>query len=151
MGRSRRSRSATSMRPRTGSLLSCQAAHAILLSADDVAALAETIEPGTSAAVLVWENTSGRAIRLEVRQSGGQLVATGRSRPRSSRPPSPPTMNKEIDMPLAARRARRDGVIGPAPVARTAATVATAAVVAKGVGRRSDRRQDRRDDRRDRR
>jgi len=35
-------------------------------------------------------------------------------------------------------------VIGPAPVARTAATVATVAVVAHGVNRRTDRRQDRR-------
>ncbi len=53
-------------------------------------------------------------------------------------------------MPLRpARRARR-AVIG-APVARTAAVVGTAAVVAHGVNRRHDRRQDRRDDRGDRR
>jgi len=38
-----------------------------------------------------------------------------------------------------------------APVARTAATVGTAAVVAHGVRRRGDRREDRRDDRGDRR
>jgi hypothetical protein len=44
----------------------------------------------------------------------------------------------------------RRGVIG-APVARTAATVGTAAVVAHGVGRRRDRRGDRGDDRGDRR
>ena len=44
-------------------------------------------------------------------------------------------------MPLAARRMRRAGVIGPAPVARTAATVGTAAVVARGVNRRTDRRE----------
>ena len=54
-------------------------------------------------------------------------------------------------MPLAARRRRGAGVIGPAPVARTAATVGTAAVVAHGVRRRGDRREDRRDDRGDRR
>ena len=51
-------------------------------------------------------------------------------------------------MPLAARRARRAGVIGPAPVARTAAAVGTVAVVAHGVARRTDRREDRRDRRR---
>jgi hypothetical protein len=51
-------------------------------------------------------------------------------------------------MPLAARRMRRAAVIGPAPVARTAATVATVAVVAHGVDRRGDRREDRREDRR---
>jgi hypothetical protein len=54
-------------------------------------------------------------------------------------------------MPLAARRMGRTGVIGPAPVARTAAVVGTAAVVAHGVNRRHDRREDRRDDRQDRR
>jgi hypothetical protein len=57
---------------------------------------------------------------------------------------------RRTDMPLAARRMRRAAVVGPAPVARTAATVATVAVVAHGVDRRSDRREDRRDDRRDR-
>ena len=51
-------------------------------------------------------------------------------------------------MPLAARRVARAGVIGPAPVARTAATVGTAVVVAHGVNRRMDRREDRRDRRR---
>ena len=44
-------------------------------------------------------------------------------------------------MPLRPARAMRRGVIG-APVARTAATVGTAAVVAHGVGRRRDRRDD---------
>jgi hypothetical protein len=48
-------------------------------------------------------------------------------------------------MPLAARRMRRAAVIGPAPVARTATTVATAAVVAHGVNRRMSRREDRRE------
>jgi len=51
-------------------------------------------------------------------------------------------------MGIARRRMRRAGVVG-APVARTAATVGTAAVVAHGVRRRGDRREDRRDDRRD--
>ncbi|WP_165384859.1 hypothetical protein [Cryobacterium sp. SO1] len=47
-------------------------------------------------------------------------------------------------MPIAPRRVGRPGVIG-APVARTAATVGTAAVVAHGVRRRGDRRDERRD------
>ena len=51
-------------------------------------------------------------------------------------------------MPLAARRVARRGVVGPAPVARTAAVVGTAAVVTHGVARRSDRRGDRRERRR---
>jgi hypothetical protein len=44
-------------------------------------------------------------------------------------------------MPLARRRMRRAAVIGPAPVARTATTVATAAVVTRGVRRRRVRRR----------
>ncbi len=47
-------------------------------------------------------------------------------------------------MPMVARRMARRSVIG-APVARTAAVVGTAAVVAHGVNRRQDRREDRRD------
>lgn len=47
-------------------------------------------------------------------------------------------------MPLAGRRVGRPGVIGRAPVARTAAAVGTAAVVAHGVRRRGDRRDNRR-------
>jgi hypothetical protein len=46
---------------------------------------------------------------------------------------------------------RRASAVGPSPVARTAATVGTVAVVAHGVNRRGDRREDRRDDRGDRR
>lgn len=59
-------------------------------------------------------------------------------------------------MPIRARRVERRGVIG-APVARAAAAVGTAAVVAHDVGRRHERRDDLRDvrdvrrvDRRDR-
>ncbi|WP_416952370.1 hypothetical protein ACNKF0_11905 [Nocardioides sp. T5] len=52
-------------------------------------------------------------------------------------------------MPIGRRAGR--GVIGPRPVARTAAVVGTAAVVSHGVRRRGERREDRRDDRRDRR
>ena len=48
-------------------------------------------------------------------------------------------------MGMARRRMRRAAVIGPAPVARTAATVGTAAVVAHGVHRRTERRDDRRE------
>jgi hypothetical protein len=88
-------------------------------------------------------------------------IAPGPRRPRGlvafpSRPCSPRSKlttkkrkkRKEPDMPLAARRMRPAVVIGPAPVARTATTVATAAVVAHGVNRRTDRRDYRGDRRR---
>lgn len=51
---------------------------AMLLSEQDVTDLAETIEPGSSAAVLVWENLWAAPFGAAVRHAGGQLVASGR-------------------------------------------------------------------------
>jgi len=51
---------------------------AMLLSEEDVTSLAAAIEPGSSAAVLVWENTWAAPFASAVRRSGGQLVASGR-------------------------------------------------------------------------
>jgi hypothetical protein len=49
-----------------------------ILAAEDVALLAEAMEPGTVAGVLVWENTWAAGFGAAARRSGGQLVATGR-------------------------------------------------------------------------
>jgi hypothetical protein len=49
-----------------------------LLSEQDVIDLAETIEPGSSAAVLVWENLWAAPFGSAVRRAGGQLTASGR-------------------------------------------------------------------------
>jgi Family of unknown function (DUF6325) len=51
---------------------------AMLLSEDDVTAVAAAIEPGTTAGVLVWENAWAAPFASAVRHSGGQLVASGR-------------------------------------------------------------------------
>jgi hypothetical protein len=51
---------------------------AMLLSEDDVTAVAAAVEPGSSAAVLVWENLWAAPFASAVRHSGGQLVASGR-------------------------------------------------------------------------
>jgi hypothetical protein len=51
---------------------------AMLLSEEDVTSLAAAVEPGSSAAVLVWENTWAAPFGSAVRRSGGQLVASGR-------------------------------------------------------------------------
>ena len=51
---------------------------AMLLSEDDVTAVAAAVEPGSSAAVLVWENLWAAPFASAVRRSGGQLVASGR-------------------------------------------------------------------------
>ena len=61
-----------------GGLRSHEAELAMLLSEDDVNALAAAIEPGSSAAVLVWENKWAAPFGAAVRHSGGQLVASGR-------------------------------------------------------------------------
>ncbi len=49
-----------------------------ILAADDVEMLAAAIEPGTIAAVLVWENTWAAPFGSAARRAGGQLVANGR-------------------------------------------------------------------------
>jgi len=51
---------------------------AMLLSEDDVVNVAAALEPGSSAAVLIWENTWAVPFATAVRHSGGQLVANGR-------------------------------------------------------------------------
>jgi Family of unknown function (DUF6325) len=49
-----------------------------LLSEDDVMAVAETLEPGSAAGLLVYENLWAAPFASAVRRSGGQLVANGR-------------------------------------------------------------------------
>jgi hypothetical protein len=61
-----------------GELRTYESQLAMLLSADDETAVAAAIEPGSSAAVLVWENTWAAPFASAVRRSGGQLVASGR-------------------------------------------------------------------------
>ena len=61
-----------------GSIRDYETELAMLLSEDDVLAVAEAIEPGTTAAVLVWENKWAVPFATAVRHSGGLLVASGR-------------------------------------------------------------------------
>lgn len=61
-----------------GDIRSTEAALAMVLSEEDVLDLAETIEDGSSAAVLVWENLWAAPFGAAVRHAGGQLVASGR-------------------------------------------------------------------------
>ena len=61
-----------------GELRHAEADLAMVLSEQDVTDLAETIEPGNSAAVLVWENLWAAPFGSAVRHAGGQLVASGR-------------------------------------------------------------------------
>jgi hypothetical protein len=61
-----------------GELRSYETELAMLLSEQDVEDLAATIEPGSSAAVLVWENTWAAPFGAAVRHAGGHLAASGR-------------------------------------------------------------------------
>jgi hypothetical protein len=61
-----------------GGLREYESELAMLLSEEDVNSLAAAIEPGSSAGVLVWENTWAAPFASAVRHSGGQLVASGR-------------------------------------------------------------------------
>ena len=48
------------------------------LAADDVADLAEAMDPGTVAGVLVYENVWAAPFAMAARRAGGELVADGR-------------------------------------------------------------------------
>jgi len=61
-----------------GELRAFETELATLLSEDDVISAAEAIEPGSSAALLVWENLWAAPFGAAVRHAGGQLVASGR-------------------------------------------------------------------------
>ena len=108
-----------------------------ILAADDIAHLGHALENGSTAGVLVWENTWAAPFASAARRSGGQLSpAVGSRSKRSPRRWRPKRPWKESEMPIRPARAARRGVVG-APVARTAAVVGTAKVVSnrRHVGR----------------
>jgi uncharacterized membrane protein len=49
-----------------------------LIGEDDIAQAGDVLEPGTSAALLVYENAWAAPFAAAVRRSGGELVASGR-------------------------------------------------------------------------
>jgi Family of unknown function (DUF6325) len=61
-----------------GQLHAAEADLAVLLAESDIDEIGGVLEPGSSAAVLVWENTWAAPFGTAVRRSGGQLVADGR-------------------------------------------------------------------------
>jgi hypothetical protein len=61
-----------------GSLRAYETELSMLLSEDDVTAAAAAVEPGSTAALLVWENRWAAPFGSAVRRAGGQLVASGR-------------------------------------------------------------------------
>jgi hypothetical protein len=61
-----------------GQLRAAEADLAVLLAASDVEEIGGMLEPGSTAAVLVWENVWAAPFGAAVRRSGGQLVTSGR-------------------------------------------------------------------------
>lgn len=61
-----------------GELQELEAELAELLAAEDIERLAAAMDPGSTAGVLVWENTWAAPFASAARRSGGQLIANGR-------------------------------------------------------------------------
>ena len=61
-----------------GELTALEGELAELLALEDVEHLAVAMEPGSAAGVLVWENSWAAPFAVAARESGGQLIASGR-------------------------------------------------------------------------
>ena len=61
-----------------GELRSLEAELSLLLAAEDVERVGADLEPGSTAAVLVWENTWAGPLASAIRHSGGELIGAGR-------------------------------------------------------------------------
>jgi Family of unknown function (DUF6325) len=61
-----------------GELRSLETELSLLLAAEDVERVGADLEPGSTAAVLVWENTWAGPLASAIRHSGGELIGTGR-------------------------------------------------------------------------
>jgi hypothetical protein len=61
-----------------GELRALETELAMLLAEEDIESIGAALEPGSVAAVLVWENLWAAPFGSAVRRSGGQLVASGR-------------------------------------------------------------------------
>ena len=61
-----------------GELQTLEAELAELLAEDDVAHLAAAMDPGSTAGVIIYENTWAAPFASAARRAGGQLIANGR-------------------------------------------------------------------------
>ena len=61
-----------------GELRSLEADLSLLLASEEVERVGAELEPGSTAGVLVWENTWAGPLASAIRHSGGQLISTGR-------------------------------------------------------------------------
>jgi Family of unknown function (DUF6325) len=68
----------SSLAEQSESLSELQGASSGLLSSEDIDEAATALEPGSSAAILVYENSWAAPFATALRKSGAQLVANGR-------------------------------------------------------------------------
>lgn len=68
----------TELAQNSGELAAFEGVSSGLLGQDDLEEAATALEPGTVAAVLIWENRWAAPVAVALRRSGGQLVANGR-------------------------------------------------------------------------
>ncbi|MGB8385490.1 MAG: DUF6325 family protein [Dermatophilaceae bacterium] len=64
--------------PTVDAIRAMEADIAEILAAEDVELLAEAMEPGSVAGVVVWENRWAAPFAAAARRAGGQLIASGR-------------------------------------------------------------------------
>ena len=102
-----------------------------LIGDEDFQEAGAALEPGTSAAILVWENRWAAPVAIALRKSGGQLVASGRIPVQAiiAALDAVEAVSKEESMPGLIRG-----------VARTAAIAGTATAVSNRVSRRQANR-----------
>jgi hypothetical protein len=60
-----------------GELRSLEAEMSLMLAVEDVERVGADLEPGSTAAVLVWENTWAGPFASAIRHSGGELIGIG--------------------------------------------------------------------------
>jgi hypothetical protein len=61
-----------------GELRALEAELSLVLAMEEVERVGADLEPGSTAAVLVWENTWAGPLASAIRHSGGELISTGR-------------------------------------------------------------------------
>jgi hypothetical protein len=61
-----------------GELRSLETDLSLILAMEDVERIGADLEPGSVAAVLVWENTWAGPLASAIRHSGGELITSGR-------------------------------------------------------------------------
>jgi hypothetical protein len=141
-------------RDRLGDLRAVEGQLAVVLAREDLDAVVQTLDAGTTAAVVVYENSWAEPLALAARRSGGELVASGRipTHVLVDALDAEAQLAESVDQErgeIVDERVGRPRVIW-SPVARTRVPVDAAALIAEAVHQRSDHGRHRLDDQRGR-